>query len=84
LRKEKTLSEITAKYEIHPNMICRWKAEFVNNAAKVFGKETDELEKVKKSYEKENGELLKQIGKLSYENTWLKKIRPILNRLRNA
>jgi transposase-like protein len=42
LREEKTLNEIAAEYEIHPNMISRWKAEFINNAAKVFSKETDE------------------------------------------
>jgi Transposase. len=47
LREEKTLNEIAAEYELHPNMISRWKAEFINNAAKVFSKETDELEKVK-------------------------------------
>ncbi|AFK85499.1 transposase IS3/IS911 family protein [Thermoanaerobacterium aotearoense SCUT27] len=84
LREEKTLNEIAAEYEIHPNMISRWKAEFINNAAKVFSKETDELEKVKKSYGKEKEELLKQIGQLSYENAWLKKNLPILNLVRNA
>lgn len=84
LREEKTLNEIAAEYEIHPNMISRWKAEFVNNAAKVFAKETDELEKVKKIYEKEKEELLKQIGQLSYENVWLKKIWSILNLVKNA
>ncbi|WP_432422610.1 IS3 family transposase, partial [Thermoanaerobacterium thermosaccharolyticum] len=73
LREEKTLNEIAAEYEIHPNMLSRWKAEFINNAAMVFSKETDELEKVKKTYEKEKEELLKQIGQLSYENAWLKK-----------
>ncbi len=54
-------------------MISRWKAEFINNAAKVFSKETDDLEKAKKSYEKKKEELLKQIGQLSYDNAWLKK-----------
>jgi len=43
LREEKTLNEIAAEYEIHPNMISRWKAEFINNEAKVFSKETNDL-----------------------------------------
>lgn len=73
LREERTLNEIAAEYEVHPNMLSRWKAEFINNAAAVFKKETDELEKAKQSYEKEKDELLKQIGQLSYENAWLKK-----------
>ena len=73
LREEKTLSEIAAKYEVHPNQLSRWKAVFINNAASVFTKEVDEAEKVRQSYEKEKDELLRQIGQLSYEVTWLKK-----------
>ncbi len=73
LREEKTLTEIAAQYEVHPNQLSRWKAEFINNASKVFSKETDEAEKAKQSYEKEKDELLKQIGQLSYEVAWLKK-----------
>lgn len=73
LREEKTLNEISAEYEVHPNQLSRWKAEFLSNAARAFSKETDELDKVKQSYEKEKDELLKQIGQLSYEVAWLKK-----------
>lgn len=73
LREEKTLNEIAAECEIHPNQLSRWKAEFLSNAARAFSKETDEVEKVKQSHEKEKDELLKQIGQLSYENAWLKK-----------
>ncbi len=73
LREEKTLNEIAAEYEIHPNQLSRWKAEFISNAGRVFSKGTDEVEKVKQAYEKEKDELLKQIGQLSYEVNWLKK-----------
>ena len=73
LREEKTLNEIAAEYEIHPNLLSRWKTEFINNAGRVFSKEIDEVEKVKQSNEKEKDELLKQIGQLSYEVAWLKK-----------
>jgi len=73
LREEKTLSEIAAEHEIHPNLLSRWKAEFLSNAGRVFNKETDEVEKIKHSHEKEKDELLRQIGQLSYEVTWLKK-----------
>lgn len=73
LREEKTLTEIAAEHEIHPNQISRWKAEFASNAARAFSKETDEVEKVKQAFEKEKDELLRQIGQLSYENVWLKK-----------
>ena len=73
LREERTLNEIAAEYEIHPNQLSRWKAEFISNAGRIFSKETDEVEKVKQTYEKEKDELLKQIGQLSYEINWLKK-----------
>lgn len=73
LREEKTLTEIAAEYEVHPNQLSRWKAEFMNNASRAFSKETDEVEKVKQTHEKEKDELLRQIGQLSYENAWLKK-----------
>jgi len=73
LREERTLNEIAAENEIHPNQLSRWKAEFIRNAARAFSKETDEIEKVKQLYEKEKDELLRQIGQLSYEVTWLKK-----------
>jgi len=53
IREERTLNEIAAEYEVHPNQLSRWKAEFVSNAARAFSKETDEVEKVKQSYEKE-------------------------------
>ncbi len=73
LREEKTLSEIAAAYEVHPNQLSRWKAEFLSNVGRVFSKEKDEVEKVKQSHEKEKDELLRQIGQLSYEVSWLKK-----------
>lgn len=73
LREEKTLNEIAAEHEIHPNQLSRWKAESLNNASRAFNKETDGLEKVKQSFDKAKDELLRQIGQLSYEVTWLKK-----------
>mgnify|MGYP000943815677 CR=1 FL=1 len=73
LREEKTLNAIAAENGIHPNLLSRWKTEFLNNAERVFSKEVDELDKAKQSYEKEKDELLRQIGQLSYEVTWLKK-----------
>jgi len=59
LREERTLNEIAAEYEIHPNQLSRWKAEFISNTGRVFSKETDEVEKVKQSSEKGKDELLK-------------------------
>jgi transposase len=73
LREERTLNEIAAEHDVHPNQLSRWKAEFLSNAGRAFSKETDEVEKVKQSFDKEKDELLRQIGQLSYEVSWLKK-----------
>ena len=73
LREEKTLNEIAAMHYVHPNQLSRWKGEFLSNSGRVFSKETDEIEKVKQSFDKEKDELLRQIGQLSYEVSWLKK-----------
>lgn len=71
LREEKTLTEIAAYYEVHPNQLSRWKAEFIQNAARAFSKETDEVEKVKQSYEKEKLSLSKQAELLTISRTSL-------------
>ena len=34
LREERTLTEIAAEYEVHPNQLSRWKAEFIQNAGR--------------------------------------------------
>jgi putative transposase len=73
LREEKTLNEIAAVHDVHPNQLSRWKTEFLSNAGRAFSKETDEIEKVKQSFDKQKDELLRQIGQLSYEVSWLKK-----------
>jgi len=73
LREERTLNEIAASYGIHPNLLSRWKIEFIKNAARVFDNAAAEVEKTKLLYEREKDELLKQIGQLTYENAWLKK-----------
>ena len=73
LKYEKTLNEIAAEHEIHPNQLSRWKAEFLSNAGGAFSKEIDEVEKVKQSFDREKDELHRQIGQLSYEVSWLKK-----------
>jgi len=70
LREEKTLSEISAEYGIHPNQISSWKKQILERLPEVFSRKaagkagaTDELV----------AELYKKIGQLQVENEWLKK-----------
>lgn len=73
LREEQTVNEIAGKYEVSPVMLSRWKAEFLERASMVFGRETKAAEKMKRGYEEKQEELEKLVGQLTLEVNWLKK-----------
>jgi transposase len=73
LREESTLNEIAQKYEVSPQLISRWKAEFVENMPAVFNKKNTEVEKMKQEHAAEKEELINQIGQLTVDVNWLKK-----------
>ncbi|XEC96697.1 transposase [Paenibacillus tarimensis] len=73
LREESTLNEIAQKYEVSPQLISRWKAEFVENMPAVFNKKNTEVEKLKQEHTAEKEELINQIGQLTVDVNWLKK-----------
>jgi len=58
-RGEKTLSEIAAENNVHPNLLSKWKKAAITGLPTLF--------------EEEKNELYKQIGKLTTEVEWLKK-----------
>lgn len=74
IRGERPVSQIAVEYEIYPNLLHRWKTEAKKNMAAVSRKDAKEVEKIQKEHEKEKEELTKQIGQLTIENNWLKKI----------
>ena len=71
LKERLTLSELSQKYDLHPNQISNWKNEFLEKAASVMDAkttrqaETVQAEKIEKLYAK--------IGQLQIENDFLKK-----------
>lgn len=73
LREESTLNEIAQKYEVSPQLISRWKAEFIENMPAVFNKKNTETEKLKQEHAAEKEELINQIGQLTVDVNWLKK-----------
>jgi len=73
LREESTLNEIAHKYEVSPQLISRWKAEFLENMPAVFDKKSAELEKLKQEHAAEKEALINQIGQLTVDVNWLKK-----------
>lgn len=68
LKERESLSELSRRFEIHPNMISKWKSEFLENSSTVFEKERS-TEEATPDPEK----LYAKIGKLELENDFLKK-----------
>jgi transposase-like protein len=72
LKEDKTLSELSAEFGVHANMISQWKQELIKNAAVVFGgpkKEKQRIEELEKDIEEANA----LIGKKERDIEFLKK-----------
>lgn len=53
LREQSTLNEIAQKYGVSPQLISRWRTEFLDNMPAVFDKKSTEVEKLKQEHEAE-------------------------------
>ena len=73
LREESTLNEIATNYGVSPQLISRWKVEFIENMPAVFDKKNTEIEQLKKEHSSEKEDLINQIGQLTVDINWLKK-----------
>ena len=67
LKERESLAELSKRYEVHPNMISKWKKDFLANASAAFdGKQSEESEV-------DPEKLYAKIGQLEIENDFLKK-----------
>lgn len=74
LRGERELNEIAAEYEIAPNQLRNWKAEFIDNAVVVFDRNRDrKLRDELDTKQREADQLAKKVGQLTIEVDFLKK-----------
>lgn len=70
LKERLSLTEMSQKFDLHPNQISKWKTDFIetakiNLATKNDGKDQDQEVEIEKLYSK--------IGKLQMEIDYLKK-----------
>lgn len=72
LKEERTLAELSSKYEIHANQISQWRKQFIQNATKVFSGNKSETEYIQK-LESEKDDLHRQIGEQAMDVAYLKK-----------
>lgn len=70
IKEEKTSSELSSIYQVHPAQIRNWKAEAVKRLSETFAEKSKRSDKDKDALIEE---LYKQIGQLKVEVDWLKK-----------
>lgn len=67
MKHEATISELAARFEVHTNMIAKWKPSLLEGAADIFTKD----QKSRQQSEEQIEELYRQIGKLQVERDFL-------------
>lgn len=69
LKEVKTIAELSSEYEIHSNMITKWKKQLHDNIPDIFIRKNDQEPDAQQQIEN----LYKEIGRIQVENSWLKK-----------
>ena len=67
LKERESLAELSKRFEVHPNMISKWKQEFLENSSAAFEKEKGTLQ------DADTEKLYARIGRLELEKEFLKK-----------
>ncbi len=70
IKGEKTIAQISSEYEIHSNMITKWKKQLKENISNIFIRKNER----EPDAERKIDNLYKEIGRMQVENAWLKKI----------
>ena len=70
LRENKTLAELSAQFEVHPNQITKWKKHLIDGMPELLSRKKEHNDKTQEEHE---ARLYQQIGKLQVELDWLKK-----------
>lgn len=68
IKEEKTIAEISSRYEVHRTQITNWRKRALEGIKEIFN---GRREKASENKEKQIDELYRQIGQLKVENEWL-------------
>ena len=69
LKDEKSIAQISAEYEVHGNMITKWKKRLKENISEIFVRKNEREPEA----EQQLDNLYRQIGRQQVEIDWLKK-----------
>jgi transposase-like protein len=74
LREEKTVGQLAAEYEVHSNMLYRWREQALTGLPGLFSEQAaQELAEKEAEWQKEREALYAEIGRLTTQVTWLGK-----------
>ena len=67
-QERESLAEISKRFEVHPNIISKWKKELMERSSEIFEAKAPDTD-----FEQEREKLYAKIGQLEVECDWLKK-----------
>lgn len=73
LKEEKTISQISSEYGIHPTQLNQWKKTAIEGLPELFERGERAAQKAEKEQQKQVEQLYKEIGYLTTQVNWLKK-----------
>jgi transposase-like protein len=74
LKEEKTVGQLAAEYEVHSNMLYRWRDQALAGLPGLFsGQAAQELAEKEAEWQQEREALYAEIGRLTTQLTWLEK-----------
>ena len=69
LKEAKTIAELSSEYEVHSNMVNKWKKQLHDHMADIFIRKNDQEPDAQQQIDN----LYKEIGRIQVENAWFKK-----------